>query len=165
MALQDEEFKFAHSYLDDNRKLIAAGKAQRWDATKWIVGLNAGLATASIAINQKPAASGIFGIAILLAFIGTWLVIVYSSRMTGARNDALAVYDWLTKAGIPCQQIAGRERDWSTRRTWKHDKPEVLTLVAVIYLSCIPSFVAWIFIPLSKSNITSAYLVAFPGQS
>jgi hypothetical protein len=106
MALQDEEFKFANSYLDDIRKLIAAGKAQRWDVTKWIVGLNAGLATASVAINQKAAAFGILGIAILLAVIGIALVIVYSARMTSARNDALAAYEWLTKAGIPCQQIA-----------------------------------------------------------
>jgi hypothetical protein len=156
MALQDEEFKFANSYLEDIRKLIAAGKAQRWDVTKWVVGLNAGLATASIAINQKTAACGILGISILLALIGIALVIVYSSRMTSARNDALGVYEWLTKAGIPCQQIGGSGRDWSTRRTWKHDKPEIMTLVAVICLSCIPSFIAWIFIPLSKSGTTSS---------
>lgn len=156
MALQDEKFKFANSYLDDIRKLIAAGKSQRWDVTKWTVGLNAGLATASVAINQKAAAFGIFGIAILVAGIGIALVIVYSSRMTSARNDALAAYAWLTKeAGIPCQQIAGPGKDWSTPHTWKHDAPEIVTLVVVMCVSCIPSgivwaVIAWAFIPLKQ---------------
>jgi hypothetical protein len=59
---------------------------------KWIVGLNAGLATASVAINKKAAAGGISGIAILLAGIGIALVIVYSGRITSARNDALKTY-------------------------------------------------------------------------
>jgi hypothetical protein len=48
-----EEFKFACSSLDDNRKLIAAGKSQRWEVIKWAVALNVGLATVSIAINKK----------------------------------------------------------------------------------------------------------------
>lgn len=149
MALEDEKFKFAHAYLDDIRKPIAAGKAQRWDVTKWIVGLNAGLATASVAINQKAAAGLISVTAILLAVIGIALVIVYSRRMTSARNDALKTYSWLTEAGIPCQQIA-LGRDWSTKRTWKHDKPEIVTLVIVMCLSCIPSLIAWIFIPVPR---------------
>ena len=124
------------------------GKAQRWDVTKWIVGLNAGIATASVAINQRAAAGGLLWIAILLAGIGIALVIVYSRRMTSARNDAQKAYRWLTQAAVPCEQIA--ERDLSTERTWKHDWPEIITLIVAMSLSCIPAFIAWIFIPVSR---------------
>jgi hypothetical protein len=50
-----EQFQFAASALDDIRKLIAAGKSQRWEVTKWAVGLNIALATASVAIDREPA--------------------------------------------------------------------------------------------------------------
>ena len=42
MALQDEQFRFADSYLDDIRKLISAGEASAGMSQNWVVGLNAG---------------------------------------------------------------------------------------------------------------------------
>ena len=50
----DEEIKFAFSSLDDDRKLISAGKVQRWEVTKWAVALNVGLASASALVSNKP---------------------------------------------------------------------------------------------------------------
>jgi hypothetical protein len=38
--MNQHEFEFASAVLDDCRKLIAAGKAQRWDVVKWTVTVN-----------------------------------------------------------------------------------------------------------------------------
>jgi hypothetical protein len=50
---QDDDIRFALSVIDDNRRLIAAGKAYRWDVVKWAVTLNVALAGASIALRQQ----------------------------------------------------------------------------------------------------------------
>jgi hypothetical protein len=51
--MNDREFHVACAILDDIRKLIAAGKSQRWDVIKWVVALNAALATASVALKPE----------------------------------------------------------------------------------------------------------------
>jgi hypothetical protein len=50
---QDDDIRFALSVIDDNRRLIAAGKAYRWDVVKWAVTLNVALAGASIAFDNS----------------------------------------------------------------------------------------------------------------
>jgi len=50
---QDEEIRFALGVIDDNQRLIAAGKNQRWHVVKWAVTINVALAAASIAVKQK----------------------------------------------------------------------------------------------------------------
>jgi hypothetical protein len=44
MTKDDEELKVIYSALDDCRRLIAAGKVQRWDVVKWGVTVNVALA-------------------------------------------------------------------------------------------------------------------------
>ena len=44
--------------LDDHRRLIAAGKSQRWDVVKWAVTINMALAAASIAVKQQHVSAG-----------------------------------------------------------------------------------------------------------
>ena len=55
--MNDNEFKVASAVLDDGRKIIAAGKAQRWDVIKWAVTINIALATASIALSKNTNAT------------------------------------------------------------------------------------------------------------
>jgi hypothetical protein len=43
----DKEFQVIASALDDCRRLIAAGKMQRWDVVKWGVTVNTALAAAA----------------------------------------------------------------------------------------------------------------------
>jgi hypothetical protein len=140
VTIDPEEAKFAYSCLDDHRRLIAAGKAQRWDVTKWTIGINAGLATASIAIKQPPAAILLACFSLVVAGIGIYLVCVYTGRMTSTRNDAIRLLGFLTKAGIRCEDISGK--DATSTRTWEHDRPEIKALIIAMLLSCVPPWIA-----------------------
>ena len=100
MTKDEEELKVIYSALDDQRRLIAAGKVQRWDVVKWGVTVNVGLATAAAAIPFKGAFN-LFGLAVpfslipfllavLVAFTSWLLVLHYNRRATGARTSAVA---------------------------------------------------------------------------
>ena len=74
MTKDEEELKVVYSALDDQRRLIAAGKVQRWDVIKWAVTVNVALATAAAAIEFKGAFSFIpFVLAVPVAFL-SWLL-------------------------------------------------------------------------------------------
>ncbi|SRR6266480_2407886 len=103
--MSPDEFKVASASLDDNRKIIAQGKVQRWEVLKWAVALNIGLATAAVAIDRKPAALMILWATTFVAVIATLLIFYYTMRMTGARNDSVHVYKYLQRAGIACSDI------------------------------------------------------------
>src|SRR5262245_37300162 len=113
-SMNDREFQFASGSLDDHRKLIAAGKAQRWDVMKWAVAVNIGLATASVtlvnfsAIDFKQGAARlILWFAVVVAAIALILIDHYTKRMTGARNDALHIYRYFQVNGIDAARILG----------------------------------------------------------
>ena len=83
-----EELKVIYSALDDCRRLIAAGKVQRWDVVKWGVTVNVALATATAVIKFNVAFSSIsFALAVLVAFVSWQLVSHYNVRVARARND------------------------------------------------------------------------------
>jgi hypothetical protein len=56
--MNEHEFHVACAILDDQRKLIAAGKSQRWDVIKWALMINVALATASIALQTQFMTAG-----------------------------------------------------------------------------------------------------------
>ena len=49
----DKEFQVIVSALDDCRRLIAAGKVQRWDVVKWGPAINIGLATVTATLQHN----------------------------------------------------------------------------------------------------------------
>jgi hypothetical protein len=53
--VQDQDFHIASLLLQDQQRLIAAGKVQRWDVVKWTIAVNLALGTASVSIG-KPGA-------------------------------------------------------------------------------------------------------------
>jgi hypothetical protein len=81
MTKDEEELKVVYSALDDCRRIIAAGKVQRWDVVKWGVTVNVALATAVAAIEFNAAFSSIpFVIAVLVAIVSWQLVSHYNSE-------------------------------------------------------------------------------------
>ena len=63
--MNEHEFHVACAILEDHRKLIAAGKSQRWDVIKWAVTINVALTTASIALQgHENAAKRLFWLAL-----------------------------------------------------------------------------------------------------
>src|SRR5215831_12939814 len=93
---EHEELKVIYSALDDQRRLIAAGKVQRWDVVKWGVTINVALAAATAAIpfegafdllgSAVPFSLIPFGLAVVVALVSRRLVLHYNRRTTGARN-------------------------------------------------------------------------------
>jgi hypothetical protein len=85
---------------EDNQRLIAANKVQRWEVLKWVTTVNMGLATASALISREGASlEWAFLIATgLMAFFGLFLLWHYNSRITGVRKEAGGYggpfYDW-----------------------------------------------------------------------
>jgi hypothetical protein len=101
---EDKEFQIAIGAVEDSRKLIAAGKVQRWDVVKWGVSVNLALTVASALADMRLTllllSSGV-------AYASWRLVIHYNRRMTGARDRAIAIINWLKSKGIDCDAIFG----------------------------------------------------------
>jgi hypothetical protein len=100
--------------LDDYRKLIAAGKAQRWEVLKWTVTVNLALATASIALRRSTDGStttsgGFLSLAFFVAVIGALLILYYNDRMTKARNESVRIAEYLIGKGLNYAAISGKE--------------------------------------------------------
>jgi hypothetical protein len=85
-SMDDREFSVVCSALDDCRRLIAAGKLQRWDVVKWSVTVN--LALAAVSISHVGATIPLFILAAAVSLGGGLLAWHYNSRMTGARQTA-----------------------------------------------------------------------------
>ena len=68
--MQDQDFAIASLLLQDQQRLIAAGKVQRWDVVKWTTAVNLALATASVGIGTSVAGIIIVVFTILVALGG-----------------------------------------------------------------------------------------------
>src|SRR5262245_45350651 len=154
-SMSEREFQFASSCLDDHRKLIAAGKAQRWDVVKWAVALNVGLATASLTLVNSSAITAKHGVAwlilwftVVVAAIALVLIGHYIKRMTAARNDALHIYRYFQTNGIDAATIIGPKAakeilEPKAKRTWHHDLPELAAFAVGLLISCVPALIVW----------------------
>jgi hypothetical protein len=78
--MTDSEQSFVLFLWEDNCKLVAAGKMQRWDVVKWVVSVNLALASAS-AISGKSQLA-FCALAVIVAVLGAILVSHYNLRMT-----------------------------------------------------------------------------------
>jgi hypothetical protein len=102
------EFAVLASALDDNRRLIAAGKVQRWDVVKWGVTVNLALAALSASLPTSLLRSfALFVLAGLASAAAAYLVQYYNRRMTEARKNAVHLAEMLTKKGIQFDQLVG----------------------------------------------------------
>jgi hypothetical protein len=78
----DKELQVIFSAHDDWRRVIAAGKVQRWDVVKWGVTVNAALAAlaATVTIPLRGAV-GLFVIAVVVALMSWRLMSHYNLRI------------------------------------------------------------------------------------
>jgi uncharacterized membrane protein len=109
MTRDEEELKVIYSALDDCRRLIAAGKVQRWDVVKWGVTVNVALAAVAAAIQFKGAV-GLFALAVLVAFMSWQLMSHYNLRVTRARDDARHLVEQMGKKGIDYDSIVNVDK-------------------------------------------------------
>jgi hypothetical protein len=134
----NEELKVIYSALEDCRRLIAAGKVQRWDVVKWGVTVNVALATAVAAIPFKGVFSLIpFGFAVLEALVSWVLVLHYNRRMTGARNDAKRLVDQMCKRGINYDSIMGTNVASEYSKGSEYDRLELNLFGVILFMSAL----------------------------
>jgi len=92
--------------IDDDRRLIAAGKTYRWDVVKWAVTVNMGLAGASVVLKQNENAKGLFCLlAVGVVILSGLLLWEINRRMTKARNDSLKPLNFLIKPNYDKQEL------------------------------------------------------------
>jgi hypothetical protein len=144
VVAQEENIRFALGVIDDNRRLIAAAKAYRWDIVKWTVTLNVALAGASIALHQKDVeASGLFFLfAVGVAALAALLISEVNRRMTATRNDGVAPEQYLLAHSIDVKGITGKEpiKEFGPA----YDKEELRFYVAIVFASALPALIVWL---------------------
>jgi hypothetical protein len=132
--MNEHEFHVACAILDDQRKLIAAGKSQRWDVIKWAVTINVALATASIALQEHDkAAKWLFGLAVIVAAIACGLMLHYNNRLKNTRNESVAPEEYLAHNDVDLDAIydsgSNHRRGYASGRrservNWLYDREE-----------------------------------------
>jgi len=139
--MTDKEFQIACLYLQDCQRLIAAGKAQRWDVVKWTVTVNIALGAASAATQQ--ANSYFFLLSVLVATLGWILINHYDRRVTGARKNSDKPVTYLINQGVDIESITGGPTVYGdTSRLY--DLPELAGFMyALFVVSIAPAFLAW----------------------
>jgi len=140
--VQDRDFAIASLLLQDQQRLIAAGKVQRWDVVKWTIAVNLALATASVGIGTSGASIIIVLFAVLVTLGAGALVYHYNRRITGALRDADRVTAYFREAGIDFSKIIPVERALGGRAPY--DAEELSILGSIIVLSILPALLAWL---------------------
>ena len=152
----DREFQVIVSALDDCRRLIAAGKVQRWDVVKWGVTVNVGLAAVAAAIPFKGAFD-LCGLAVPFSFIpvilavtvavvSLVLVLYYNKSATDARNDATHLVNQMKdKHEIDYSRIVGKDLASHYSKGFFYDWPELLLFTAILIGSVLLPLVPALF--------------------
>src|SRR5262249_52175307 len=107
MGKEEDAIRFA--FLDDHRRLIAAGKTHRWDIVKWTVTVNIALAGASVT-QEGGKAKGLFCLlAFLVSILSVFLMWEIARRMTAARNASLVPEKYLINQNVDVVSVTGEE--------------------------------------------------------
>jgi hypothetical protein len=142
--MQDRDFAIASLLFQDQQRLIAAGKVQRWDVVKWTVAVNLALATASVGIGTAGAGIIIVVFTVLVALGGWVLVRHYNRQVTGARRDADKIVAYFRDDGIDLSKIIPVAQDRADRPPEMYDAEELYMFGSIIALSILPALLAWL---------------------
>jgi len=135
------EFNVIQAALENERRLIAAGKVQRWDTVKWVVTVNASLAAVAVPLLKSDFAPllqlAFAGLALLVSFIGYELLRHYGyDRLGGARRAAWLLEEHLEhEYGIDIRGITQQPKQEPTR---DYDRDELRPFKQAILWSALP---------------------------
>jgi len=121
------DYAIVSSALDDCRRLIAAGKIQRWDTVKWGVTVDLGLAAVSAALTSANfvRSFALFVLAAAVSFAAWYLMRHYNRRITGARRDATRLARVLTQNGIKFDELVGHNVEEAYASGEAYDEAEL----------------------------------------
>jgi len=130
----DKHFQAACGVLDDLRRLIAAGKLQRWDVVKWTVAIN--IAVAGVALSKDLRGNYLVLIALVIAVIGLCLVLYFNLRITRTRKQAESVEKYLANLHeIPFSAISYDPKRQQPKVDFFYDWEELIAYAAILTLS------------------------------
>jgi hypothetical protein len=142
--MNDPEFHAACAFLEDNRRMIAAGKLQRWDVVKWTVTVNIALATAAVALQDtRGAGMQLLALAVIVAGIGLGLMLYYNLRLTRTRIDSLKPEGYLAEQhGV---NFATFSKKPTRPIDWLYDREELAVFALILTMSVVPICLVWKF--------------------
>ncbi len=138
--MDDREFSLVSYFLEDNQKLLAAGKVQRWEAVKWAVTVNLALATASISFSKSPGAFFILSTAV--AVVGGGIAFYHDAKISRVRQTFEDIFQNLTNSGVDFVKIVSKEMP--DRKTQGHDWSELSLFWIGLALSAMPTFFVYL---------------------
>jgi hypothetical protein len=144
------ELATVNASLENERRLIAAGKVQRWETVKWVVTVNgalAGFALALLSLTHAPSLClAVGGLAAFVSYVGCDLLRRYNDqRLLGARRAAWLLEEHLeAEFGIDVRGISQLPR---AEPSQDQDGEEVRSFRRVIIWSAMPALLvaAWAF--------------------
>jgi hypothetical protein len=141
-----DQLKVALDLIEDCRRVIAAGKSQRWDVLKWAVAINLAIPAAIIAIKPYVVVIAFlfFAFSVLVAIIGSVLIFHYTTRMTGARNNAAKAYEFIETSGVNLNAMS--KDKLTTEVTFCYDAQELVIFPVILLVSCIPSLLVALYV-------------------
>ena len=146
--MDTNDFSVVSSALDDCRRLIAAGKTQRWDVVKWGVTVDLALAAVSASLTSPPTFLQSLALFVLAAGVSwaSWrLVWHYNHRVTGARNDATYLAKVLTKNGINFNELVGHNIELAYSSGEQYDGEELTMFKRILTVAPLLVFVRFLF--------------------
>ena len=140
------DFAVVASALDDCRRLIAAGKVQRWDAVKWGVTVNLALAAVSASlVPQTFGRSLVLFLSAAAASMAAWFLMWhYNQRMTRVREDAVGLSRVLKKNGIKFDELVGHGSEEAYSTGAAYDWHELITFGAILAVAPLLTFVRFV---------------------
>jgi hypothetical protein len=124
--------------FDDRRALIAAGKVQRWEVTKWAVTANVALAAASAATGEFHVM--FFALAVFIAATACLLLWHYNLRMTRVRQSLRSINTFISESVIDFEFVS--KTNFLREKNERYDLQEMCIFYAVTMLSTLPCLLA-----------------------
>jgi hypothetical protein len=145
---RDLELATINASLENERRLIAAGKVQRWETVKWVVTVNGALAGFALTLlnlaHAPPLCLLVGGLAAFVSYVGCDLLRHYNDqRLLGARRAAWLLEEHLeSEFGIDVRGISQLPR---AEPSQDQDGEEVRSFRRVIIWSAVPALLvaAW----------------------
>jgi hypothetical protein len=139
--MEPQKFQLINETLQDKRRLIAAGKIQRWEVVKWAVTLNVGLATASLVTAARPA---MFFLCLAVSVVSIGLIYYYNSGMTDTRRVAINLKKVLSDEVVDTDALSTEEPYPANPADLKnYDQVECTLFSFIIAFSITPSLLVW----------------------
>jgi hypothetical protein len=140
MQLEKNQMDVLLFMADDRRALIAAGKIQRWEVTKWVVTANFALATVSAATGKLQFLFLMFSI--LISLMGGVLLWHYNLRMTRVRASFRKLKLFVNKNIIDMDELGGD--NFTGEKTTEYDRQEMRIFYIAVISSILPTLLTFL---------------------